>query len=147
MCGVVSISEAQRAKSLMSERSGLALLGLQLFGLHQPARRLHQRNLRAPRMVVHQLQGSVAEAALGRVEDALEGEVVGGLRDAAQIGQRIADFRALVEARAADHAIGQAKRDEALFELAHLERGAHENGDVVKRDCRRGAAIARCPRR
>ena len=42
-------------------------------------------------------------------------------------------FGALVEARTADHAIGQPERDEALLELAHLERGAHENGDFVER--------------
>ena len=51
----------------------------------------------------------------------------------AQIGQRVADFGALVEARAADHAIGQAERDEAVLELAHLERGAHQDGDLVER--------------
>src|SRR5581483_8245313 len=37
-----------------------------------------------------------------------------------------------VEARAADHAIGQAEGDEAVFELAHLERGAHQDGDLVE---------------
>ena len=87
----------------------------------------------APRIFVQHLQGRFAEAALGRVDDALEGEIVGGLRDAAQIGERVADFGALVEARAADDAVGQAERDEALLEFAHLERGAHQNGDVVER--------------
>src|SRR5262249_6762903 len=42
------------------------------------------------------------------------------------------DFGALIEARAADHAIGQAERDKTVFELAHLERGAYENGDLVE---------------
>ena len=79
------------------------------------------------------LQRGVAEAALGHVDDALESEIVGRLRDHAQIGQRIADFGALVEAGAADHAIGQAELDEAVFEFAHLERGAHQNGDLVER--------------
>ena len=79
------------------------------------------------------LQRGVAEAALGHVDDALEGEIVGRLRDHAQIGEGVADFRALVEARAADHAIGQAERDEAVFEFAHLERGAHQDGDLVER--------------
>ena len=50
----------------------------------------------------------------------------------AQIRQRVADFRALVEPRAADHAIGQAERDETVFELAHLERRAHQDGDLVQ---------------
>ena len=79
------------------------------------------------------LHGGVAEAALGHVDDALEGEIVGRLRDHAQIGQRVPDLGALVEARAADHAIGQAELDEAVFEFAHLERGAHQNGDLVER--------------
>ena len=59
----------------------------------------------------------------------------------AQISERVADFRALVEARAADHAIGQAERDEAVLELAHLERGAHQDGDLVERVRARCAAL------
>ena len=83
-------------------------------------------------MVVQHLHGGVAEAALRHVDDALEGEIVGRRVDHAQIGQRVADFRALVEPRAADHAIGQAERDEAIFEFAHLERGPHQDRDVVE---------------
>ena len=79
------------------------------------------------------LERGVAEAALGHVDDALEGEIVGRLRDHAQVGQRIADFGTLVEAGAADDAIGQAELDETVFEFAHLERGAHQNGDLVER--------------
>ena len=79
------------------------------------------------------LHGGVAQAALGHVDDALEGEVVGRLRDDAQIGQRVPYFGALVKPRAADDAIGQAELDEAVFEFAHLERGAHQNGDLVER--------------
>ena len=84
-------------------------------------------------MVVQHLHGGVAEAALGHVDDALEGEVIGRLRDHAQVGERVADFHALVEARPADDTVGQAKLDEAVFKLAHLERGAHQNGDLVER--------------
>ena len=84
-------------------------------------------------MVVQHLQRRVAEAALGHVDDALEGEVVGRLVDQAQIGQRVADLGALVEARAADDAVGQAEGDEAVLELAHLERGAHQDRDLVER--------------
>src|SRR6202012_186609 len=32
----------------------------------------------------------------------------------------------------ADYAIGQAERDKAVFELAHLERGPDQNRDVVE---------------
>ena len=84
-------------------------------------------------MIVEKLQGGVAEAALRQVEDALEGKIVGGLRDTAQIGERIADLGALVKSRAADHPVGQAKRDEPLLEFAHLERGADKNRDLVER--------------
>ena len=123
-----------------------ARLRLQLLGLGQQARRLQQRHVLAPRMVLQRLQRRVAEAAPRRVDDALEGEIVGRLVDQAQIGERVADFGALVEARAADHAIGQAERDEAIFELAHLERGAHQDRDLVERVAAR-AAGSRSPRR
>src|SRR4029077_8891031 len=33
----------------------------------------------------------------------------------------------------ADHAVGQAKLDEAVFEFTHLERSAHQDGDLVQR--------------
>ena len=52
---------------------------------------------------------SIANAALGLVDDALERQIVIALRDQPQIGHGIADFRPLIEARAADHAIGQAQ--------------------------------------
>ena len=81
-------------------------------------------------IAVHQLQRGVAEAALGRVDDALEGEVVGRVGDAAQIGEGVADLEPLVEARAADHPVGQAERDEALLDLAHLGGDAHEHGHL-----------------
>ncbi len=84
------------------------------------ARGFEQRNAALARVIVQELDGGVAQAALRRVDDALEGEVVGRRVDDAEIGQRVADFGALVEPRAADDAIGQAERDEAVFELAHL---------------------------
>src|SRR5262249_61945549 len=77
-------------------------------------------------------QGGVAKRALGHIDDALESEIVGRRIDEAQISERVADFGALVKARAADDAIGQAERDEAVFEFAHLERGAHQNSDLVE---------------
>src|SRR5450759_3212511 len=84
-------------------------------------------------MIVEELQGRVAEAALGQVEDALERQIVGGLRDAAKISQRVTDLGALVKSRAADHPVGQAERNEALLEFAHLERRADQNRDLVER--------------
>ena len=110
----------------------MALPGLQFLGLDDCRRRPHHGDARAPRMFVEDLQGSVAEAAFGQVDDALEGKIVGGLRGAAQIGEGIADFRALVESWTADHPVRQAKGDEPLLEFAHLERRADKNGDLVE---------------
>src|SRR3546814_15942208 len=45
---------------------------------------------------------------------------------------RIADLHALVEARAADHAVRQAEGNEALLELAGLRAGAHQDGDLLQ---------------
>jgi hypothetical protein len=67
------------------------------------------------------------------------------LSDEAEIGEGVADFLPLVEARAADDAIGQAERDEAVLEFAHLERGADQDRDLVERWP--FAAAARSPRR
>ena len=75
----------------------------------------------------------IAQSALRRIDDALEGEVVRALADDAQIGQRIADFRALAGSVAADDAIGHAQRHEPVFDLAHLRRDAHENRDLGER--------------
>ena len=110
-----------------------ARLGLELVGLDHGLRRGGERDAALAGVVVQQLHGGVAEAAPGHVDDALEGEVVGGGVDDAEISQRVADFLALVKSGAADHAIGQAQRDEAILELAHLERGAHQDGDLVER--------------
>src|SRR3546814_18551741 len=66
------------------------------------------------------------------VHDPLEGEVVGRLHQDAQVGERIADLHALVEARAADHAVRQAEGNEALLELAGLRAGAHQDGDLLQ---------------
>ncbi len=62
--------------------------------------RFGERNALLAGVVVQHLQRGVAEAALGHIDDALEGQIVGRLRDHAQIGERVADFGALVEARA-----------------------------------------------
>ena len=73
-----------------------------------------------------------AEAAFGLVIDALEREIVVGLRNASQIGQRVADFGPLVESRTAYDFVREPQCDESLFEFAHLKRGAHQDGDLVE---------------
>ena len=110
-----------------------ARLCLQLLGLGERTRGLEQRQVRPARMELKLLQRGITQPPARHVDDALEGKVVGRLIDEPQIGERIADFGALVEARAADHPIGQAERDEAVLELAHLERGAHQDRDLVER--------------
>ncbi len=74
------------------------------------------------------LKGRGADPAARQVDDALEGEIVGGLVEEAQIGDRVADFLALVEAQAPDDAISQAERQKTLLEFAGLEAGAHQDG-------------------
>ena len=133
MCGSVSRCLRQRSKDVEQAAQRAARLRLQFVGLDHGARGLGQRHAALAGVIVQELHGGVAEPALRHIDDALEGEIVGRRIDHAQIGERVADFGALVEARAADHAIGQAERDEAVLEFAHLERGAHQDGDLVER--------------
>ena len=83
-------------------------------------------------MLMHALDRGIADAALRHIDDALEGEIVVGRRRDLEIGERVADFLALIEARAADDAIGNAQGDEAVLEGAHLEGGAHQDRHVVE---------------
>src|SRR5690606_12825047 len=61
------------------------------------------------------------------------GEVVGGLGDQAQVGQGIADLGPLVEPKTADNPVVEADLYEAVFELAGLVLGAHEDRDLLER--------------
>ena len=74
----------------------------------------------------------VAEAALRRVDDSLERQVVRRLSDQSQVSDGVPYFCALVETEAANDLIGQADRDEALFELSGLELGTDKNRDIVE---------------
>jgi hypothetical protein len=77
------------------------------------------------------LDAGVADAALGHVDDALEGQIVVLGLDQAQIGVGVADFGALEEAGPANDLIGDGQHEEALFERPHLEGGAHQDGHVL----------------
>ena len=112
----------------------LAGTRFQLLGFDERARRARQGEAGSPAVVMQDRERRFAKAALGLVIDALEGEVVVGLGDAAKIGQRVADFRPLVESRAADDLVRQPQGDEPLLEFAHLKRGAHQDGDIVERN-------------
>ena len=133
-CGATSTCADQRSKSRSRSRRiwrGRALSSS--LSISTRAARISETPARRTIGVQH-AQRRFAQAAPRQIVDALESEIVVGLGDATQIGQRVADFRPLVESRAADHLVGQAERDETLLELAHLERGAHQNGDFVERN-------------
>src|SRR5262245_52489607 len=78
-------------------------------------------------------QRRVADASSRLVDDALEGEIVRGLMNQPEIGQRVAYLLTLIKARAAQHPIGQPQRDEALLELAGLEAGTNQDRDLAER--------------
>ena len=121
---------ARHVADEVAERA--ARRGGQLVGVEDARRRGGQRDALGAGELVDLRHRLVAEPALGDVDDAFEGEVVGGLRDDAQIRERVADFGAFVEAEAADDAVGHADRDEAVLELARLVLRADEDGDVVE---------------
>src|SRR5574338_369282 len=83
-------------------------------------------------MAVDSGERLVAEATLGGVDDPLAGEIVGGREDKPEVGDGIADLGPLVEAETADDLVAQPDRDEPLLELAGLELGADEDGDLVE---------------
>src|SRR3546814_5523063 len=97
--GEVGDEVAERAAGLAS----------QLVGVEHLGGGGNQRNADSAGEAVDLRHRLVAKAALGGVDDTLEGEVVGGLGNDAEIGQRIADFSPLVEAEAADDAVGRSE--------------------------------------
>ena len=106
---------------------GVAGAGRQLVGLAQGARGLEHAGLAGARRRAHAAQGAVADAAPRQVDDPLQGQIVVGLADDAEIGDRVADLGPLVEARAADHPVGDAQLDEPLLEGAGLEAGPDQH--------------------
>ena len=69
---------------------------------------------------------------LGLLTMRSKAQVVVGRMNEAQVSDGVADFQPFVEARAADHAVGNVEGDEPLLELAGLEAGAHQDGDLVQ---------------
>ena len=125
----------QRSKAATRSRSAAARLGLQLVGLDERRAPPRISGTRCARAHDRAATCSVASPSprFGMLTMRSKARSSAGWLTSAQIGERVADLRALVEARAADDAIGQAERDEAVLELAHLERGAHQDGDLVER--------------
>ena len=110
-----------------------ARLRLERVTCDHRARRFRHRHAARAGVIVEELHRCIPQSALGHIDDALESEIVGRRIDEAQISEPVADFGALVKSRATDDAIRQPERDEAVFEFAHLERGAHQDGDLVER--------------
>ena len=134
VCGSVSRCAAPAVEGGRGDRAARARgFGFSSSVSTSVARGLQQRHARRARVIV-QRAARVASPRprFGTLTMRSKARSSAGLVDAAQIGERVADFGALVEARAADHAVGQAERDEAVLELAHLERGAHQDRDLVR---------------
>ena len=73
------------------------------------------------------------DTALGCVEDAPHGEAVGRVRDGDEVRHHVLDLGALVELRAAEHAVRDRRADEDLLQRSRLRVGAVEHGDLVVR--------------
>ena len=78
------------------------------------------------------LDGFVANAAFGHVDDTFERQVVGGLIYDPQIGNGIAYFGAFVKTKTTNYPIVNADLYEAVFEFTCLMLRAHEYSDAVE---------------
>ena len=74
-----------------------------------------------------------ADAAPRRVHDAAEGHRVGRVHEQREVGERVLDLGALVEARAADDLVADAVAHQHVLEHAALRVGPVEDGDLVAR--------------
>ncbi len=92
--------------------------------------RLREADLLALREGVDHRLGTLADAALGDVEDAAQRDRVLRVGQYAEVGQDVPDLLALVEADSADDLVGQADADEDLLEDTGLRIRPVEDGDV-----------------
>ena len=97
-------------------------------------RPLDQTNTIRSRRALDRLLRLVAKAALGRVHDPLERQIVVGGHGETEVGHGVADFHPLVEAGAADDAVGKADCQKSVLEGPHLVARAHQDGDFVQAD-------------
>ena len=86
-------------------RNGLARCGANLIVGNAQLGSLQERNTRFASNVIDVLYRGFADAALGHVDNAMSGNVVGGIDYQIQVRHYIADFRAIEEARTADKPI------------------------------------------
>src|SRR5215470_11176468 len=77
------------------------------------------------------LDGGLADAARGHVDDALEGEVGGGVDEEAQVLGDVLHLAPLEEGDAADDAVGEPPRPHQLLDDPRLSMGAVQDGEVA----------------
>ena len=110
-----------------------ARLRRQLVGFGDARRGVKERRLLDTRKLMDAGERLVAEPALRRVDDPFERQIIGARLDEAEIGERIADFGALIETEPADDPVRHADCDKTILELARLELRAHEDRGAVER--------------
>ena len=71
-----------------------------------------------------------ADPALGRVDDPLGCDLVGGVHKEAEVGQDVLDLAALVEPDPTDHLVGDAGPDQLFLDRSALGVGPIEDGDL-----------------
>ncbi len=98
-CGTRASSSRQRARCARKSRERAARLRLQLVALRQPGGRGQQRDAEVTGQQMDATEAGRTQAALRDVDDALEGEVVVRLHHQTEVGDGVADFLPLVEAR------------------------------------------------
>ncbi len=135
--GVAAVIQDQLGKLGMAHRFGrlpphvelgeqtgkrLACLGWQLISFDDLAGGLVDRDLAGTRERTDAVDRGIANGTLRGIDNPFELEVVGRVDGDLEVGDGVADFLAVIEFRAADDAIGQAERHEAVFKGAHLCR-------------------------
>ena len=109
--------------------------GGQGVGGHEVPRGSPEGDPRLPGLFPQVFQGAGADAAHGGVDGTLEGGVVVGVGDQAQVGHGVLDLGALEEAQTTINPIEDLGIDQGLLEEPRLGRGAIEDGAL-------GAAVA-----
>ena len=93
--------------------------------------RREKRHIHLASELVDALDGGLADAATGHINDALGGDVVGRVHHQREVGHDVADLGAVEKARAADDAVGHPGAQKHIFKHARLGVGAVEDGHVV----------------
>ena len=75
----------------------------------------------------------VADPAPRRVDHAAEADLVGGVDQQLEVGDRVLDLGALVELGAADHLVGELVADQDVLQHPALGVGPVEDRDLVAR--------------